>query len=141
MTNRTELNANNQRVIDEFRANHGTVAARAGQQLLLLGTTGAKSGQARMNPVSYLAGDDCLYVFATMGGSPTHPDWYFNLVANPAVTVEVGDERYQATAETVTGPEREGIYAQQVLLRPHFADYETKTTREIPVVALRRAKG
>jgi deazaflavin-dependent oxidoreductase (nitroreductase family) len=138
MTNRTDLNANNLKVIEEFRQTGGFVASRAGQQLLLLNTTGAKSDQPRTNPVSYLAGDDCLYVFATKGGSPTHPDWYLNLVAHPAVTVEVGRERYDAVAETIMGPERAGIYAEQVKLRPHFADYETKTTRVIPVVALRR---
>ena len=88
--------------------------------------------------MSYLAGGDCLYVFATKGGSPTHPDWYLNLVANPTVTVEVGNDRYEATSSTVTGADRASIYTQQLLLRPHFADYERKTTREIPVVALRR---
>jgi deazaflavin-dependent oxidoreductase (nitroreductase family) len=145
MTTRSELNANNLKVINEFRQTGGTVASRAGQQLLLLGTTGAKSGLPRTNPMSYLAGravsasDDALYVFATKGGSPTHPDWYLNLAANPEVTVEVGADRYDAIAETVTGPERDAIYAEQVKLRPHFADYERKTTRVIPVVALRRA--
>jgi deazaflavin-dependent oxidoreductase (nitroreductase family) len=138
MTNRSEPNTNNAAVIDEFRLNDGQVASRAGQQLLLLGTTGAKTGSARTNPMSYLAGEDCLYVFATKGGSPTHPDWYLNLAANPTVTVEVGNDRYEATASTVTGADRAPIYAQQVLLRPHFADYERKTTREIPVVALHR---
>ena len=138
MTNRTELNANNAKVIDEFRANGGTVAARAGQQLVLLNTVGAKTGLPRTNPVSYLKGEDCIYVFATKGGSPNHPEWYLNLVAHPNITIEVGSEKYEAIASTVTGPERNAIYAEQVKLRPHFADYELKTTRTIPVVALHR---
>ena len=138
MTNRTELNANNAKVTEEFRRTGGTVASRPGQQLVLLNTVGAKTGLPRTNPVSYLKGDDCIYVFATKGGSPTHPEWYLNLVANPVITIEVGAERYEATASTVTGPERDAIYAEQVKLRPHFADYEGKTTRVIPVVALHK---
>ena len=127
----------NAEVIKEFRSSGGQVASRPGQKLLLLHTTGAKTGHPRTNPLSYLPGEDCLYVFATKGGSPSHPDWYFNLVANPIVTVEVGTERYEATATTITGPERDGIYATQVEARPVFGDYEGKTTRLIPVVALR----
>ena len=143
MTNKTELNARNQEVIDEFRANAGQVAARAGQTLVILNTIGAKSGLPRTNPVTYLPGlegDDRIYVFATMGGSPNHPDWYLNLVAHPVITIEVGSETYEARAKTVTGPERAGIYARQVKFRPHFADYERKTTRVIPVVALCRTE-
>jgi deazaflavin-dependent oxidoreductase (nitroreductase family) len=138
MTNRSELNANNAKVVDEFRLSGGTVASRAGQQLVLLNTVGAKTGRTRTNPVSYLRGDECIYVFATKGGSPTQPDWYRNIVANPVITIEVGSEKYEATATIITGPDRDAIYAEQVKLRPHFADYEGKTSRIIPVVALRR---
>jgi deazaflavin-dependent oxidoreductase (nitroreductase family) len=136
MTNRSELNANNAKVIDEFRQKGGKVASRPGQQLVLLNTIGAKSGLHRTNPVSYIQRDDCIYVFATKGGSPVHPDWYFNLVANPVITIELPFGMYKVTAVTVNGPERDAIYAEQVKLRPHFADYERRTTRIIPVVAL-----
>ncbi len=138
MTTADERNARNAAVIQEFRESRGTIASRPDQQLLLLGTTGAKSGQLRTNPVAYQASDDCLYVFATKAGGPTHPDWYHNLVANPTVTVEVGDQKYDAIAETVTGPERDKTYAKQSESRPIFAEYEQKTDRVIPVVALRR---
>ncbi len=138
MTNRKELNANNAKVIEEFRRTGGTVASRPGQQLVIINTIGAKTGLPRTNPVSYLTGDDCIYVFATKGGSPTHPDWYFNLIAHAVITIEDGNETYEATAETITGPERDAIYARQISIRPHFADYQAKTTRILPVVALRR---
>jgi len=140
MTSANDWNDNNTKVIAEFRAEGGKVTTRSGNALLLLNTTGVKTGIARTNPLAYLPGDDCLYVFASKGGSPAHPDWYLNLVANPAVTVEVGTERYEATAETITGPERRRIYAKQVELHPNFGDYQDKTARVIPVVALRKAK-
>ena len=139
MTNRNDdPNAYNKTIIDEFRANNGTVPSRPGQQILLLHTVGAKSGLPRTNPVSYLEGDGCLYVFATKGGSPQHPDWYLNLTAHPNVSIEVGPETYEAAATTVPAPDRDRIYAEMVQARPHFGDYETKTTRVIPVVALHR---
>lgn len=138
MTTPNAQNQANALIIDEFRANKGKVPSRANQKILLLHTIGAKSGKPRINPVAYLEGDNCLYVFATKGGSPTHPDWYHNLVAHPGVTVEVGAETYDATAESITGADRDAIYARQVAERPNFGDYEKRTTRVIPVVALRR---
>jgi deazaflavin-dependent oxidoreductase (nitroreductase family) len=138
MTSNNHWNSNNAPVIEEFRSNAGEIASRPGQTLLLLNTTGAKTGQPRTNPLAYLPGEDCVYVFATKGGSPAHPDWYRNLVANPTVTIEVGSESYEATAETLTGPERDAIYAKQVEVRPRFGEYEGKTARVIPVVALRK---
>ncbi len=138
MTSRNEWNAHNLEVIDQFRSGGGKVTTGSGNALLLLNTIGAKTGLARTNPLAYLPGGDCLYIFASKGGSPAHPDWYLNLVTNPAVAVEVGTERYEATAEPITGPERRRIYARQVELHPNFGDYADKTTRLIPVVALRR---
>ena len=106
--------------------------------MLLLTTTGRKSGRAYTNPMMYLPVGDDLAVFASKAGADTDPDWYLNLVASPTVTVEVGDEKFQATATTVSGPERDRIYAEQASRYPGFAEYEAKTTRVIPVVRLTR---
>ena len=140
MTSREGRSGRNAAIIEEFRSNGGSVASRPGLSLVLLTSKGAKTGLQRTNPVAYLRGDDCLYIFATKGGSPTHPDWYHNLVANPTVTVEVGTETYEAIAEPVTGQEHDRIYAMQAELHPVFAEYQEKTTRVIPVVALRRKR-
>ncbi len=129
----------NQAVIDEFRANKGVVGGGfAGAPVVLLHTTGAKSGSARVNPLVSLTSDGTLYVFASFAGGPRNPDWYHNLVAHPRVQVEFGEETFDATATPVTGEERDRIYAEQAALMPAFADYEAKTTRRIPVVALNR---
>lgn len=138
MASSNEWNERNVGVIEEFRSNGGEVTTRSGGKLLLLNTLGVKTGKVRTNPLVYLPGEGCLYVFATKGGSPAHPEWYLNLAANPNVTVEVGSERYEARAETITGPERRRIYARQVELHPNFGDYEAKTSRVIPVVALKQ---
>jgi deazaflavin-dependent oxidoreductase (nitroreductase family) len=106
--------------------------------LLLLTTEGAKSGRTHTTPVVYLADGERLVVFATKGGAPTNPDWYRNLVAHPVVTVEVGDMRFKARATPVKGEERDRLYARQVERAPSFAEYEQRTTRKIPVVALQR---
>jgi deazaflavin-dependent oxidoreductase (nitroreductase family) len=130
----------NQKVIDEFRANEGKVGGQfEGAPVLLLTTTGAKSGRRHTTPTMYQAGDDTLYVFASKAGAPTHPDWYHNLVANPTVTVEVGTDTYEATAVPVSGADRDRVYAEQVARYPGFGEYQEKTTRVIPVVALTRA--
>src|SRR5579862_6885456 len=132
----------NRGIIDEFRANGGKVGGSfTGAPLLLLTTTGAKSGKLRTNPVMYLADGDRLLVFASKAGAPTNPDWYHNLVANRSATVEVGDERYDVNATVLTGEERDRWYARQAELYPGFAEYEAKTTRTIPVVALARVAG
>jgi len=104
--------------------------------VLLLHTKGAKSGQQRINPMMYLDYEGKRYIFASYAGAPTHPDWYHNLVANPDVTVEVGTETYEATASPVSLEERDRIYPIQAERYPNFAEYETKTTRKIPVVEL-----
>ncbi len=132
----------NRGIIDEFRANGGQVGGQfAGAPLLLLTTTGAKSGQPRTNPMMYLADGDRLVVFASKAGAPTNPDWYHNLVANPTATVEVGTDRYEVDATVTTGEERDRLFARQAGLYPGFAEYEEKTTRTIPVVALTRVAG
>jgi deazaflavin-dependent oxidoreductase (nitroreductase family) len=129
----------NRQIIQEFRANGGKVGGPfAGVPLLLLTTTGAKSGQQRINPLTYLLDGERLFIFAAKGGSPTNPDWYHNLVAHPHVIVEVGAEQFEATAVPVSGEERDQIYAREVQVHPGAADYEKKTTRKIPVMELVR---
>jgi deazaflavin-dependent oxidoreductase (nitroreductase family) len=136
----TDMTDFNRTVIDEFRANHGVVGGGfAGAPMVLLTTTGAKSGTQHVNPLVGFLDDGTLYVVASKGGAPTNPDWYHNLLANPEVEVEFGDERFKATAvPIVSGPERDRLYAVQVAAQPGFADYEKATTRVIPIVELRR---
>jgi deazaflavin-dependent oxidoreductase (nitroreductase family) len=139
MTNQTDFN---QQIIDEFRANGGVVGGRfAGAPMLLLTTTGAKSGRHRITPLVYLPDGDRFVIIASKGGAPRHPDWYHNLVAHPDTTIEVGAETIPVTAVEVTGEERDRLYARQAALRPAFAEYETRTTRTIPVIALHRRTG
>ncbi|HEY2792275.1 MAG TPA: nitroreductase family deazaflavin-dependent oxidoreductase [Micromonosporaceae bacterium] len=129
----------NQKIIDEFRANDGRVGGNfEGAPLLLLHTTGARSGAERVNPMMYLPEGDTLYVFASFAGRPENPAWFHNLVANPQVTVEVGGETYAATARVVTGEKRNEIYAEQAKRYPGFAEYQQMTLRTIPVVAITR---
>jgi deazaflavin-dependent oxidoreductase (nitroreductase family) len=130
----------NQAVIDEFRANNGKVGGYfAGANMLLLHTVGAKSGQARTNPVVYVTDGDRLVVIASKSGADSNPDWYYNLLANPTVTVELGTEQFQARAIPVTEePERSRLYAKMVERMPGFAEYEQKTSRKIPAIILER---
>jgi len=129
----------NARIIEEFRAHEGKVGGSfEGAPILLLHTTGAKSGIERINPMMFLDESGRIFVFASKAGANTHPDWYRNLLANPRVSVEAGVERYEATAVPLTGEERTRVYAEQALRYPGFADYEAKTTRIIPVVELVR---
>ena len=129
----------NAKVIEEFRANAGKVSGPfEGAPMLLLHTTGAKTGEERVKPMMYLDFEGRRFVFASKGGFPSNPDWYHNLVANPEVTVEVGTETYQAAAKPLVGEDRDRIYAEQSKRYPTFADYQTKTTRVIPVVELTR---
>ncbi|HEX3841187.1 MAG TPA: nitroreductase family deazaflavin-dependent oxidoreductase [Acidimicrobiales bacterium] len=127
----------NHKIIEEFRANEGKVGGPfAGAPVLLLHTTGAKTGQPRVNPMMYLDLDGHRYVFASKAGADTNPDWYWNLVANPDVTVEVGTETNEVAAAPVARDERDRIYAEQARRYPGFAEYEQKTDRIIPVVEL-----
>ena len=138
MTNRNERNRT---IIEEFRRSGGRVGGSfEGRPVLLLSTTGAKTGLPRLNPLMYLADGDRWLVFATKGGNPKNPDWYHNLVAYPAVTIEVGPETIEARAEVITGEERERLYAKQAGLYPQFAEYQRRTARIIPVIALSRVE-
>lgn len=134
-------NDRNRAIIEEFRANAGKVGGPfAGRTLLLLHTIGAKSGQSRLNPVAYIKDGEQLTIIASKGGAPTNPGWYYNLVANPLVTVEVGTEQFQARAVIAEEPERTRLYAKMVEMMPAFAEYQRRTTRVIPVIVLRRVK-
>jgi len=127
----------NAQIIAEFCSNHGKVGGDfEGAPLLLLHHTGARSGKARINPMMYLKDGDRYLVFASKAGADTNPDWYHNLKAHPDVQIEVGDEKIDVRAEEVTGPERDRLYARQASLYPGFADYQRKTKRIIPVIAL-----
>ncbi|HEY6473559.1 MAG TPA: nitroreductase family deazaflavin-dependent oxidoreductase [Acidimicrobiales bacterium] len=135
----SEMDDFNRGVIDEFRANHGKLGGPFdGASMVLLTTTGAKSGKQRVNPLATLPEKGTLYVFASKGGAPTDPDWYRNLVAHPDVEVEYGDEKFAAVAHVLTGAERDRVWAAQKGRVPAFADYEKGTSRVIPVVELRR---
>jgi deazaflavin-dependent oxidoreductase (nitroreductase family) len=127
----------NTKIIEEFRANGGRVGGNfEGAPLLLLHTTGARSGQVRVNPMMYRKVGDDYAVFASKGGAPDHPDWYHNLLAHPQVSAEIGTRTERFTARVAEGDEREQIWVPHKEKNPGFADYERKTTRQIPVVVL-----
>lgn len=130
----------NKKVMDEFRENDGKVGGMfEGAPLLILTTKGAKSGQQRQNPLMYRLDGDRYIIFASMAGAPTNPSWYYNAKATPEVTVEVGADRFSATATEISGEERERIWNAQKSEVPTFAEYEEKTDRVIPLVAITRA--
>jgi deazaflavin-dependent oxidoreductase (nitroreductase family) len=138
MSSPVEFNAH---TIAEFRKNHGKVGDMfEGAPLLLLHTSGKRSGTSRVNPMMYLKDGERYLVFASKAGADTHPDWYYNLKANPDVKVEVGDEKIDMRAEEITGRERDTMYERQATLYPQFAGYKQKTKRIIPVVALTKKK-
>ena len=127
----------NASIIEEFRANAGKVGGPfEGAAMLLLHTTGARSGAERVNPLVYSTDGDSLVVFASKGGAPTNPDWYHNVVAHPDVTAEVGTDTVALRARVADAAEREALWSRQKERMPGFADYEAKTTRQIPVVVL-----
>lgn len=127
----------NKKVIEEFRANEGKVGGHfEGANLLILHTIGAKSGKERVNPLMYLPDDDRYVIIASKAGAPSNPDWYYNVVANPDVTIEVGTEELQAQASVADEPERSELYERMVAVAPGFAEYRQKTDRTIPVVIL-----
>ena len=130
----SDMREHNRKVIDEFRANKGA----GDRQLLLLTTTGARSGLPRTTPMMYIPDGEHLLVMASNAGAPTHPDWYRNLVASPRVTVEVGPETYDANAVVTEGDERERLWRMIVERYPFFADDQAKINRQIPIVALER---
>jgi len=135
----SEYNDWNQKIIDEFRSSGGHVGGQfAGAPLLLLTSTGAKTGEKRTTPMMYLVDGDRLAVFASKAGAPTNPDWYHNLLAHPRATIEVGTDTFDVDAEVASPEERDRLYAIQAERYPGFKEYEGKTTRVIPVVLLRR---
>lgn len=136
-----DVNDWNTKIIEEFRSNAGKVGGPfEGAPMLLLNHTGAKSGIERVNPLVYLPKDDAYVIFASKGGAPTNPDWFYNLRANPNASIEVGTDKVEVVAREATGAEREELWTQIKAERPGFADYEQKTTRTIPVVVLERAQ-
>ncbi len=130
----------NNKIIAEFRASKGKSAGNFPPgALLLLHTTGAKSGLERINPVRYFMDGDRYVVIASKGGADMHPDWYYNLRGNPEVFVEVGGEIFPAVATVATEPERTRLYEKMETLSSSFTDYKHKTSRIIPVVTLTRS--
>jgi deazaflavin-dependent oxidoreductase (nitroreductase family) len=131
----------NAQVIAEFRANQGQVGGMfEGMTLLLLHHTGAKSGQSRINPLVYQGEDGRYVIFASKGGAPTNPDWYYNLKAHPEAQIEVGTQTLDVVASEATGGERDRIFRAQVERSPQFGDYEKNTDRVIPVIILTPAQ-
>lgn len=145
MSDMTDANDWNANTIAEFRANEGKVGGMfEGAPLVLLHHRGRKSGREHVSPVMYLANETdprVIYVFASKGGAPTNPDWYYNLVAAGRGTVEVGTETYDVSVREVPGDDRDRIFAEQAKRYPGFADYASKTegVRVIPVLELSRA--
>jgi deazaflavin-dependent oxidoreductase (nitroreductase family) len=134
-----DQHSQNRQVIEEFRANGGKVGGRfEGAPLLLLTTIGVRSGQRHTTPLRYLPDGDRLIVFAANAGAANFPDWYRNLVAHPTVIVELGNETFEATTTELTGDERDQMYSRQIARHPRFAEYQVKTSRQIPVIALER---
>ena len=132
----------NSDVVRQFRSDNGKISSGMfkGARLLLLTTTGAKSGKERINPLAFTRDGDNYVIIASKGGSPTHPDWYHNILANPEVGVEVatqsGVDQFRAHARIAAGEERRRLYAAQAAVMPNFAEYQKKTERKIPVVVL-----
>ena len=129
----------NKKIIAEFRSNNGVVGGPfAGAKLLLLHTLGAKSGELRVNPLAYFDDGDDLLIVASFAGSPKNPPWYYNLLANPKVTVEVGDDTYSAIASELLEPKRSEEYDAIAKKSQAFAEYRDKTSRVIPIIKLAR---
>jgi deazaflavin-dependent oxidoreductase (nitroreductase family) len=136
MSNQNEYN---RKLIEDFRASRGVSDDPfAGRPLLLLTTTGARSGQRRTTPLMYVADRDRLLVIASNAGAPAHPDWYRNLLAHPEATVEVGADTYDVHAVVLEGAERQQLWDTIVESYPFFTEHQAKITREIPVIALER---
>jgi deazaflavin-dependent oxidoreductase (nitroreductase family) len=139
MTEVHNLNDWDRQIIKAFRANGGNVGGQfAGVPLLLLTTTGAKSGAPRISPLAYLSEGGRIYVFAGNRGAPTNPGWYHNLVAHPDVTVELGTETFEARAIVVDRAEGDRLGSIQVQKLPALAELQAKITRQVPVVLLER---
>jgi deazaflavin-dependent oxidoreductase (nitroreductase family) len=134
-----DVNDFNTAIIKEFRENGGKLGGNfEGAPMLLLHSTGAKSGKERVNPVMYRQVGDDIAVFASKAGAPTNPDWYYNLIAHPQTKAEIGTDTVTVTARVTEGEERSKIWEAHKKDNPGFADYEAGTTRQIPVVLLER---
>lgn len=141
MTEMQDLKDYDRQLIEAFRASGGNPGGQfAGAPLLLLTTTGAKSGEPRISPLVYLSEGGRIYVFAGNRGAPTNPGWYHNLVAHPDVTVELGAEKFEARAIVVEDAEGERLGRIQLQKIPALAELAAKITRKIPVVLLERKK-
>lgn len=135
----SELDDFNQGVIKEFRSNGGVVGGQMkGMPVVLLTTTGAKTGRTLTRPLVYTKDGDRVVIVASFAGGPHNPPWYHNLRTNPVVTVEIGAEKFQARATEVHGTERDRLFNQHAAAMPVFNDYKQKTTRQIPVIVLNR---
>jgi deazaflavin-dependent oxidoreductase (nitroreductase family) len=130
----------NQALIRDLRANKGQPSSGPfeGRDVLILTTTGAKSGEVRENPLVYTRDGNHLVIVASKGGAPTHPAWYHNLVTHPEVTVEVGSDKFKARAHVPQGEEHDRLYSQHADINPTFHEYQKKTSRKIPVIVLER---
>jgi deazaflavin-dependent oxidoreductase (nitroreductase family) len=137
--NLAALDQFNQKVIAEFRTNQGKVGGEmAGLPLLLLTTTGAKTGRSLTKPLAYTRDGDRIVIIASFAGNPHNPPWYHNLVANPVATIELGAEKFRARATVTANAERQRLFDAQAKQLPVFADYQKKTSRQIPVLTLAR---
>lgn len=131
----------NKTIIEEFRANDGVVGGPfKGAKLLLLHTIGAKSGEARINPLAYFDDENTYLIVASFAGAPTNPPWYYNLLANPHAKIELGSSEIAVAAEVVIEPHRTELYDNIAAQAPAFAEYREKTTRSIPIIRLRPNK-
>jgi deazaflavin-dependent oxidoreductase (nitroreductase family) len=131
----------NRKIMEEFHANGGKVGGQfAGAPMLLLTTTGAKTGRSFTTPLVYSKDGDRFVIIASKAGAPTNPAWYHNLLAHPTVTVEIGTDSFQVKATPAKGDERERLFNQQAKAMPAFDEYRKKTTRQIPVIILERVK-
>lgn len=138
-TDKASLDAFNAGIVEEFRANAGVVGGPfAGATLLLLSSTGAKSGQPRLNPLAYFGIDGRIFIVGSKAGADTNPAWVHNLRANPHAHIEVGTDAYDVTARELPAAERDAVFAQVVAAAPGFGEYQEKTSRVIPIFELQR---
>jgi len=136
----SKFKAMNVPVVDEFRSNAGQVGGQfEGMPLLLLTTTGAKSGEQRLSPLAYFTIDDRVIIVGSKGGAPKDPAWVHNLRANPRAHIEVGTTDYDVNARELPSAERDEVYPKIVALAPGFGEYQDKTDRVIPVFELEKA--
>lgn len=134
-----QMQAFNKGIVEEFRANSGKVGGQFdGATLLLLTTTGRKSGQPRLNPLVYFTADDRIIIVGSKAGSDTNPDWVHNLRADPRAHIEIGTDAYDVTAHELPAEDRDAVFAQIVAAAPGFGEYQSKTSRVIPLFELRR---